>query len=80
MSIRGVKAIRVAMIVMTASLSYGRGVALAQSDPDDCGNYQLNGTVLECAATGSVRDQLRTGTFIAGSVATGQTLWVRSQT
>ena len=74
MSIRGVKAIRVAMVVMTASLSYGRGVALAQSDPDDCGNYHLNGTVLECAATGSVRDQLRTGTFIAGSVATGQTL------
>jgi hypothetical protein len=54
-------------------LSLGRAVS-AQSDPDDCANYHLNGTILECAASGSVRAQLRTGTFIAGSVATGETL------
>ena len=34
----------------------------------------MNGTVLECAAAGSPLSQLRTGTFIAGSEAAGETL------
>ena len=52
----------------------GTGSAGAQTDPDDCGRYVLNGTVLECVASGPLREQLRTGTFIAGSAATGETL------
>lgn len=52
----------------------GVGPAGAQTDPDECGPYVLNGTVLECVATGPLREQLRSGTFIAGSAATGETL------
>jgi Putative MetA-pathway of phenol degradation len=74
MNDRSRNAIRVTTIAMVVNLSLGRGVSVAQSDPDDCGNYHLNGNVLECAASGSVRAQLRTATFIAGSVATGETL------
>ena len=52
----------------------GAGSAGAQTDPDDCGRFLLNGTVLECVAGGFLRGQLRTGTFIAGSAATGELL------
>lgn len=56
------------------SLLLGAGIACAQADPDDCQPFALNGSVLECAASGSPRSQLRTGTFIAGSAAAGETL------
>lgn len=48
--------------------------ALGQAPPDPCGRYALIGTVLECSAAGSVREQLRAGTFIAGSVGTGESI------
>ena len=57
-----------------ALLLIGAGPAGAQTDPDECGPYVLNGTVLECVARGPLREQLRSGTFIAGSAATGEML------
>jgi len=64
--------IRFALAVVMLGAATGR--ASAQADPADCRPVVLNGTVLGCEATGTARQQLRTGTFIAGSVAVGQTL------
>jgi hypothetical protein len=44
------------------------------AQPDECAPYALSGGVLTCAASGSMREQLRTATFISGSAATGETL------
>ncbi len=65
---------RFALAVFAVGMVMRAGAAYGQTDPDECGPYVLNGTVLECAASGSLRQQLRTGTFIAGSAATGETL------
>lgn len=46
----------------------------AQTIEDTCAPYVLSGGVLTCSASGSMRGQLRTATFIAGSTATGETL------
>jgi hypothetical protein len=62
------------IIATVALLSWSTGVASAQSTAGDCQPFTLNGTVLECAAAGSPLNQLRTGTFIAGSEAAGETL------
>ena len=61
-------------IFVAAILVLRADSAWAQGDPDDCRSYVLNGAVRECTAAGTVRQQLRTGTFVAGSVATGDTL------
>ena len=63
----------VVSLVAALSLSWSTGVARAQSS-GDCQPFALNGTVLECAAAGLPLSQLRTGTFIAGSEAAGETL------
>src|SRR5262245_9946448 len=65
---------RSAFPFLAVALVLGTGAAHGQTDPDECGPYVLSGTVLQCAASGSLRQQLRTGTFIAGSAATGETL------
>ena len=62
------------LVLLVSLLVIKAAPAGAQADADGCGPYVLNGTVLECAAAGSARDQLRRGTFIAGSAATGETL------
>src|SRR5262245_24039559 len=46
----------------------------AQETTVDCGPYTLNGMVRECTTAGTPKQQLRTGTFIAGSAATGETI------
>ncbi len=48
--------------------------AHAQETQSDCGPYTLNGFVRECTTAGTPERQLRTGTFIAGSEATGETI------
>jgi len=63
-----------AFALTVVSLLLSGGNVWAQADPDDCQPFALNGSVLECSATGSPRSQLRTGTFIAGSAAAGETL------
>ena len=60
----GMRAMTVASLCFVAHLANAQG-------PTACG---LNGPVIECQATGSARDQLRTATFIAGSEAAGETL------
>lgn len=62
------------IVVTVALLAVEAGRVYAQPDPGECVPYALNGTVLECVATGSPRGQLQTATFIAGSVAVGETL------
>ena len=57
-----------ALTVLVAS----EQVARAQSG--GCATFTLNGAVLECTSVGSPRAQLRTGTFIAGSEAAGETV------
>lgn len=59
------------LILLLASME---GVADAQGSGGDCEPYVLKGTVLECSASGSLLGQLRTGTFIAGSEAAGETI------
>ena len=56
--------------IVVVSLSLLAPVAHAQG-PTGCG---LSGTVIECPATGTPREQLRSATFIAGSEAAGETL------
>jgi hypothetical protein len=56
------------------SLWWTADIARAQSVSGDCQPYTLKAAVRECAAVGSPLTQLRTGTFIAGSEAVGETL------
>ena len=52
----------------------GAHAAFAQEPANDCSPYTLNGLVRECTTSGSPGQQLRAGTFIAGSAATGETV------
>jgi hypothetical protein len=58
-------------VVMVIALAHG---LLAQEAAPDCSPYTLNGLVRECTSAGSPGQQLRAGTFIAGSAATGETV------
>lgn len=70
----GSRRVLVSVVTTCALVLSGRGVARAQGTAADCQPYTLQGTVFECAAEGSPLSQLRTGTFIAGSEAAGETL------
>lgn len=59
------------LLALLSALAHQAG---AQTDPNDCEPYVQQGAVLVCAATGPPRNQLLTATFVAGSVATGETL------
>jgi len=63
---------RIALVSLIVAAGASR--ANAQSDADGCRPFLLTGAVLECTATGSPRQQIRTGTFIAGSLPLGTTL------
>ena len=52
----------------------GAHAAFGQEPATDCSPYTLNGLVRECTTSGSPGQQLRAGTFIAGSAATGETV------
>jgi hypothetical protein len=58
--------------LLAASLWLHAGSAAAQTSPDECRSFALDGTVLDCTAAGSARAQLRTATFVAGSAAAGE--------
>ena len=64
--------IRTALAVFTVLLL--QSAARAQDTSAACGPYALSGLVRECTATGAPVRQLRTGTFIAGSEATGESV------
>lgn len=64
--------IRTALAISTVLLL--QSAARAQDTSAGCGPYTLTGLVRECTATGAPVRQLRTGTFIAGSEATGETV------
>ena len=55
-------------VLLAASITAQTG------DPDTCAPFVLSSGVLTCSASGSMRQQLRTATFIAGSAATGETI------
>lgn len=65
---------RAGAVVFAACLTAGVPPAGAQDQEPGCAPFVLNGTVLECTAAGSMREQLTAGTFIAGSAAVGETL------
>jgi hypothetical protein len=70
----GLGGILVPVAVSLGLLLSAGGVAHAQGSGRDCAPYTLNGTVLECQASGSPLSQLRAATYIAGSEATGEAL------
>ncbi len=64
-----VPTIAIALVLLTSEAARA-----GQSATGDCQPYTLKGTVRECSASGSLIDQLRVATFIAGSEAVGETL------
>jgi hypothetical protein len=64
----------VSVLLVTVTCAAVPQAARAQGDPDECAPFVLNGATLQCTATGPLRSQLRTATFIAGSPAAGQAL------
>lgn len=63
-----------AMALVVFTVLFSAHAAHAQDTPADCGPYTLNGLVRECTTAGTPEQQLRIGTFIAGSAATGETI------
>jgi hypothetical protein len=61
-------------VALVAVLMAGGSARAQTSEPDACAPYSLSNGVLVCNASGSVRQQLRSATFIAGSQATGEAL------